>query len=156
MADDNNTALNDFIEQHNLSQEKTVARATDLVKTLLLLSGGALAVCANFFSAKVALPPSTVAPVQLAWLSLTSAIVLFGIVLTVMLARDYLFGEIVGRQIQAFKRGQPDPDEPEPSNAWDAVIWAGGLLGFAAFITGMACFTYAAWRFLNEQIPFLG
>ncbi|MBF8669735.1 hypothetical protein IR012_10230 [Pseudomonas putida] len=156
MTDDDKTALNEFIDQHNLSQEKTVARATDLVKTLLLLSGGALAVCANFFSAKVALPPSTVAPVQFAWVSLTSAIVLFGVVLTVMLARDYLFGEIVDRQIRAMKSGDPDPDEPEPSNTWDAVMWSTGLLGLAAFITGMACFTYAAWRFLNEQIPMLG
>lgn len=139
MADDNNTALNDFIDLHNLSQERVVARPTDLVKTLLLLSGGALAVCANFFSAKVVLPPSTVAPVQLAWVSLTIAIVLFGFVLTVMLARDYLFGEIVARQIQAFKRGEADPDESEPSNASAAIMWTGGILGFAAFITGMAC-----------------
>lgn len=156
MADDDNSALNEYIDQHNLSQEKTVARATDLVKTLLLLSGGALAVCANFFSAKVELPPSTVTPVQFAWVSLTSAIVLFGVVLTVMLARDYLFGEIIDRQIRALKRGLPDPDEPEPSNTWDVVMWIAGLLGFAAFITGMTCFTYAAWRFLNEQIPMLG
>ncbi|MDG9890310.1 hypothetical protein [Pseudomonas juntendi] len=156
MADDNNDALNDYIEQHNRYQEKTVARATDLVKTLLLLSGGALAVCANFFSAKIQLPPSTVTPVQFAWVSLVSAIILFGIVLTVMLARDYLFGEIVDRQIQALKSGRPDPNEPEPSNAWDAVMWITGLLGFAAFIAGMACFTYAAWRFLNDQIPLLG
>lgn len=34
--------LSNEIDLHNESQEKTVARAHDLVKTLLLLSGGAL------------------------------------------------------------------------------------------------------------------
>ncbi len=41
--------LSNEIDLHNESQEKTVARAHDLVKTLLLLSGGALAVCASSF-----------------------------------------------------------------------------------------------------------
>lgn len=156
MSEPCDEVVNRYIDNHNASQEKVVARAQDLVKILLLLSGGALAVCANFFSAKVVLPPSTVMPVQTAWVCLTSAIVLFGIVLILMLARDYLFGEIVGRQMEAAKRGLKDPDETGPHQAWDYAMWTSGLLGFAAFTWGMGCFTYAAWCFLNEQIPIIG
>ncbi|MFJ4344356.1 hypothetical protein [Pseudomonas sp. NPDC089401] len=148
--------LNNQIQQFNVLQAAVVARGQDLLKTLLLLSGGALAVCANFFSAKVELPPSTVAPVQLAWAFLTAAIILFGTSLTLLLGRDYLFGEIVRRQLEEWKKGRPDPDEPELSKKWDYGIWGAGLLGLLCFILGMSCFTSAAWRFLNEQIPLIG
>ncbi|MBS7596717.1 hypothetical protein [Pseudomonas sp. RC2C2] len=149
------TDVNSHIDRHNESQEKVVARAQDLVKTLLLLSGGALAVCANFFSAKVVFPVTTVIPVQLAWVFLTAAIILFGVVLTLLLGRDYVFGEIVGRQMEAWKNGKPDPDEGDPSKLWDWGMWGAGLLGLLAFATGMGCFTYAAWIFLNTQIPMI-
>ncbi|HEK0905470.1 TPA: hypothetical protein SMQ04_000180 [Pseudomonas putida] len=150
------TQLNKQIQQHNESQAAVVARGQDLLKTLLLLSGGALAVCASFFSAKVQLPPSTVAPVQFAWVFLTAAIILFGMSLTLLLGRDYLFGESVSRQLEEWKLGRPTPDEPEVSKKWDYGIWGAGLLGLLCFTLGMSCFTFAAWCFLNEQIPLIG
>ena len=156
MTQTDNSQLNDHIQKHNQSQAAIVARAQDLLKTMLVLSGGALAVCANFFSAKVALPPSTIAPVQYAWVLLTAAILFFGLSLTLLLGRDYLFGEMVSRQMEAWKQGEPDPDENGPSKKWDAAIWGTGLAGLAFLIFGMACFTYSAWCFLNEQIPVIG
>ncbi len=156
MSPEEIAVLNHHIQQHNDSQAAVVARGQDLLKTLLLLSGGALAVCASFFSAKVVLPPSTVAPVQFAWVFLTSAIILFGGSLTLLLGRDYLFGESVSRQLEARKNGLSDPAEPLLSVKWDIGIWGAGLLGLLCFTLGMACFTFAAWRFLNDQIPVIG
>ena len=147
--------VNNHIQQHNVSQAAVVARGQDLLKTLLLLSGGALAVCASFFSAKVELPTSTVAPVQFAWAFLTAAIILFGASLTLLLGRDYLLGEIVSRQLVEWKKGQPDPNEANLSMKWDYSIWGAGLLGLMCFIFGMSCFTFAAWRFLDDQIPLI-
>lgn len=156
MSQEDTTELNNHIQQHNVSQAAVVARGQDLLKTLLLLSGGALAVCASFFSAKVYLPPSTILPVQLAWVFLTGAIIFFGMSLTLLLGRDYLFGEVVSRQLEEWKQGRPDPNEPELSKKWDCGIWGTGLLGLLCFVLGMACFTFAAWRFLSEQIPLIG
>ncbi|MGY5333078.1 hypothetical protein [Pseudomonas protegens] len=156
MSEMDNSEFNEIIERHNQSQAAIVARGQDLLKTMLLLSGGALAVCANFFSAKVALPPSTVNPVQYAWVLLTAAIVLFGFSLIFLIGRDYLFGEMVSRQMEAWRRNKPDPEEKGPSKKWDAAIWVTGLMGFTGLASGMACFTYSAWCFLNEQIPALG
>ncbi|WP_207239420.1 hypothetical protein [Pseudomonas sp. GW456-L15] len=156
MSQFDNSRLDEHLESHNQSQAAIVARGQELLKTMLLLSGGALAVCANFFSAKVALPPSTVSPVQYAWVLLTAAIIFFGLSLTSLLARDYLFGEMVSRQMSAWKQDRQEPDEDGPSKRWDYAIWGTGLLGFACLAFGMGCFTYSAWCFLNEQIPVIG
>lgn len=140
--------LNKLIQEHNESQQATVGRAQDLVKMLLLTSGGALAVCANFFSAKVSIPLQAVLPIQLAWVTLSIAIVLFGAVLLVMLARDYFFGETQGAIIEAVVN-KVDYEETPSSQHWDLWIWGLGLLGFIAFIIGMGCFTLSACLFLS-------
>lgn len=142
------TELNELIQKHNESQQATVGRAQDLVKMLLLTSGGALAVCANFFSKKVSIPPQAALPIQLAWVSLSVAIVLFGSVLLLMLARDYFFGETQGAAIEAAKNHIDHEDKPM-SPYWDHWIWALGLLGFAAFMIGMGCFTLSACLFIS-------
>ena len=49
MTQDELEKLNLEIDKHNEAQERTVQRAQDMVKMLFLVSGGALAVCANFF-----------------------------------------------------------------------------------------------------------
>jgi len=142
--------LNELIQKHNESQQATVGRAQDLVKMLLLTSGGALAVCANFFSAKVNIPSQAVVPIQFAWATLSIAIVLFGVALLLMLARDYFFGEIQGAIIEAALHKIDSEDKPMSPN-WDLWIWAPGLLGFVAFIIGLGCFTLSACLFLSAS-----
>lgn len=135
-----------LVEEHNASQEKITERAQDIVKMFFLVSGGALAVCAGFFSAGVALPAEVIYPVRGAWVSLTAAMVLIGFTLLLMLGRDYRFGQLTSRQIDS---GEQSSDT---SGWWDVWMWGTGLIGFACFCTGMCFFTYAAWVFVTPNL----
>jgi hypothetical protein len=142
--------LNDRIEKHNESQRAIVQRSNDLVKMLLITSGGALAVCATFFSAKVDIPTKAVLPSQIAWISLAGAITLFGLTLIVMLARDSWIGKEHGAMFNAAKLNQVY-EAKEPSPWWSRSIWSCGLIGFASFVIGMGLFTYSACVFLASN-----
>jgi len=135
-----------LVEEHNASQEKITERAQDIVKMFFLVSGGALAVCAGFFSAGVALPAEVIYPVRGAWVSLTAAMVLIGFTLLLMLGRDYRFGQLNSRQIDSGQQSS------ETSGWWDVWMWGTGLIGFACFCTGMCFFTYAAWVFVTPNL----
>lgn len=137
--------VNAEIELHNDAQERIVQRAQDMVKMLFLVSGGALAVCANFFSDGKSLNYETIAPIRVAWVALTSSMLLFGITLLLLLARDYFFGEARGRSLETMV------EQEDVSPNWTRAIWATGLLGFVFFAVGMAAFTYSAWVYLGTS-----
>ena len=143
--------LNQHIEKHNESQRAIVQRSNDLVKMLLITSGGALAVCANFFSAKVEIPIKAVMPIQSAWISLAGAITLFGLTLILMLARDSWIGKQHGSMFAAAKMNELY-EVREPSPLWTRGIWTFGLIGFASFVIGMGLFTYSACVFLASNV----
>jgi hypothetical protein len=142
--------LNQHIEKHNESQRAIVQRSNDLVKMLLVTSGGALAVCATFFSAKVEIPIKAVLPIQIAWISLSGAITLFGLTLILILARDSWIGKEHGAMFNAAKLNKLY--EPrEPSSMWARSIWTCGLIGFISFVVGMGLLTYSACVFLASN-----
>lgn len=134
---------NKEVDAHNEAQERIGQRAQDVVKMMFVMSGGALAVCAGFFSAKVELPASTIFPIRCAWVSLTVAMILIGLTLILMLGRDYRAGQHYARQLETRKQA------PETSDAWEFGIWGTGLAGFIGFCVGMCSFTYAAWLYLT-------
>ncbi|MDH1730938.1 hypothetical protein N5F00_15695 [Pseudomonas chengduensis] len=140
--------LNDEIDRHNDSQERIVARAQDIVKVLLLMSGGALAVCANFFSTGVNLYQhhKLVTPIQIAWVCLTISIVFFALCLAALLARDDRFGQLRAEYLE-----QRTTAQKEMSPWWERIIWGIGLFGFLMFCVGMSAFCYASWGYLAAQ-----
>ncbi|WP_321861282.1 hypothetical protein [Pseudomonas paraveronii] len=146
MTQDELEKLNLEIDKHNEAQERTVQRAQDMVKMLFLVSGGALAVCANFFSTVTKLSPIVVIPIQTAWICLTSSMLMFGLTLLLLLARDYRFGE---NRAESFDSGKP---QTNVSPWWDRFIWLSGLIGFFLFIAGMGAFCFAALLYLKNPI----
>lgn len=137
---------NHLVDEHNAAQERVKERAQEIVKMFFLVSGGALAVCAGFFSAGVALPSETIFPVRGAWVSLTAGMIMIGLTLLLMLGQDVSFGNLNSRQIDT---GEQSPDT---SDWWDIGIWISGLIGFLCFCTGMCFFTYAAWVYLTPSL----
>lgn len=135
-----------LVDEHNASQERITQRAQDIVKMFFVVSGGALAVCAGFFSAGVVLPPEAISPVRGAWVSLTLAMILIGLTLLLMLGRDFRFGQLNSLQMNTSKQS------PETSNWWEIWIWGTGLFGFLFFCTGMCFFTYAAWIYVAPTL----
>lgn len=135
-----------LIDEHNASQERVKERAQEIVKMFFLVSGGALAVCAGFFSAGVALPSETIFPVRGAWVSLTAGMIMIGLTLLLMLGQDASFANFNSQQIDTGEQS------PETSDWWDAGIWISGLIGFVCFCTGMCFFTYAAWIFMTPSL----
>jgi len=135
------------IDIHNESQARTVERVHDLVKAFLVLSGGALAVCASFFSTGINFYQlhRIITPIQVAWVSLTLSIVAFAACTLLLIGRDYRFGEIRAEYLQTGR------DNGEVSEWWDKVIWGTGLFAFACFCIGMAAFCWAAWLYLQAQ-----
>lgn len=141
------TELSREIDIHNESQEKTVARVHDLVKALLVLSGGALAVCASFFSTGINFYQlhRIITPIQTAWVSLTVSIAAFATCTLLLIGRDYQFGELRGEYLRTRK------DHGELSKWWDRAIWGAGLFASTCFSVGMAAFCWAAWLYLQAQ-----
>lgn len=135
-----------LIDEHNAAQERVKERAQEIVKMFFVVSGGALAVCAGFFSAGVSLPPETIVPIRGAWVSLTAAMIMIGITLLVMLGQDYRYGQLNSRQLDTGKQS------PETSICWDIGMWGAGLVGFACFCAGMCFFTYAAWIYVTPNL----
>ena len=136
------------IDRHNDSQERLITRTQDLLKTLLLLSGGALAVCASFFSAGVNPHQlnQLIIPIKSAWLLLTCSIVCFAICLLLMLCYDTSFHE------NRLKYLNQEIDEPKgASNGWHKGAWIFGLVGMICFCLGMIVFCWAAWGYLQVQ-----
>lgn len=131
------------IELHNNSQERVVQRAQDMVKMLFVVSGGALAVCANFFSTGKGLGLETTLPIRLAWISLTASMLMFGVSLLLLLARDYFFGELQGKALES---GVATKDV---SPRWTTFTWICGLAGFICFSVGMCSFAWSAWLYLE-------
>ena len=135
-----------LVEEHNAAQERITERAQEIVKMFFVVSGGALAVCAGFFSAGVVLPAETIYPVRGAWVCLTAAMVMIGLTLLLMLGQDYRHGQLNSRQLDS------GIQSPETSAVWDIGIWGAGLIGFLCFCAGMCFFTYAAWIYVTPTV----
>lgn len=135
------------IEKHNESQERLVSRAQDVVKLLLLMSGGALAVCANFFSAGINLYQyhKLILPIQLAWLALTVSIVASGFCLLILLGRDDRFAHFRAKSLDT------GLEQEDVSDWWARFIWGLGLIGITTFAVGICSFCWAALGYLGAQ-----
>nr|WP_288467469.1 hypothetical protein [uncultured Pseudomonas sp.] len=132
----------------NDNQRALVIRAQDLLKLMLLLSGGALAVCASFFSsgANLILLQKLVAPIQAAWILLTVSILLFVLSLVLLLTYDYDFHQ---KRLQFIERKVST--QRNTSEWWHRSAWYCGLIGFVCFCGGMGAFCWAALGYLQPQ-----
>jgi len=136
------------IDLHNDAQRALVLRAQDLLKLMLLLSGGALAVCASFFSsgANLLQLEKLGFPIQTAWILLTASILLFVFSLVLLLKYDYSFHE---NRLRYLERKDSEPGDV--SEWWHRIAWYAGLIGFACFCLGMGAFCWAALGYLQPQ-----
>ncbi|MDV9031729.1 hypothetical protein Q7C30_006405 [Pseudomonas sp. RAC1] len=136
------------VGRHDKHQKATIGYALEVIKLLFVLSGGALATCSAFFSDKIGLPTTILHSARWAWVSLTIAIILFSIALLLVLARDYITGERWRKKIE-------EDEDWAISPWWDNSAWAFGLVGLAAFWSGMIAFAIAAWNYLGHVSIFL-
>lgn len=148
-SDDDNDWWNAETDRHNECQERLVASIRDTLKVFLLLGGGALAVCAGFFSAGVNLYQlhRLVLPIQLAWISLTLSIVSIAIALFLLFCYDYQFHK--NRLEWLNSKGKVTK---EASNWWHFFAWGFGLIGLVSFCFGMGVFCWAALGYLQAQL----
>ena len=131
------------VGRHDKHQKETLKYALEVIKLLFVLSGGALATCSAFFSNKPGLAANVLEPARWAWVSLTTAIILFSLALLLILVRDYAIGE---RWREEVEKGSAW----SISIWWDCWAWAAGLTGVVAFWTGMIAFAIAAWVYLGH------
>ena len=127
------------IELFNAHQEDSRKRTEFLAKSVFLISGAALTLSINLFLGKDA--PSLTAFLAMllrsAWLALFVSILGYVIVMSVMLIRDYRFGEhwrksINGHQIDV--SGMPD---------WlDPLMWVLGIMSILALVYGMGALAW--------------
>lgn len=131
------------VGRHDAHQKETLKYALEVIKLLFVLSGGALATCSAFFSDKPGLAPAVLESARWAWVSLTTAIILFSVSLLLVLARNYVIGERWRERIE-------EDRDWEISIWWDRWAWTIGLAGLAAFWIGMISFSVAAWVYLEH------
>lgn len=131
------------IHRHDKHQKDTLTFSREVIKTFLLLSGGALVTCATFFSDKPHMAASIVKPARFAWVCLTAAILLLSMTLISIISRDYQVGEHWRVRIE-------ENVDREDWKYWDVVIWFFGLVGSLAFAVGLISFAVAAWTYLGQ------
>lgn len=136
------------IELFNAHQEDSRKRTEFLAKSVFLISGAALTLSINLFLGKDA-PSLTAALVTLlrsAWLALFVSILGYILVMSVMLIRDYRFGErwrklINGHQLDT--SGTPD---------WlDALMWVLGIVSILSLVYGMGALAWVSSSLIGAK-----
>lgn len=131
MPEDN--ALKEM-EIFNAHQEDTRKRTEFLAKAVFLIAGSALTLSINLFLSADApkLSLDYVCILRNGWWALFASMVLYILVLSVMLIRDYAFGERWRQKLN----GQNVDASGNPG--WpDAIMWTLGILAMAAFFFGL-------------------
>lgn len=144
MSEDN--ALKE-VEIFNSHQEDSRKRAEFLAKAVFLIAGSALTLSINLFLSVDApkLSPDHVCILRNGWWALFASMMLYILVLSVMLIRDYAFGErwrkkLYGQNVDA--SGNP---------GWpDAIMWALGILAIAAFFFGLGSLAWISSALLGK------
>lgn len=131
----------DQLELFNAHQEDVRRRADSLCKAIFVLSGGTLTVSIGIFTRAAApdLSQSLSYLLMASWWALFSAIIFLVLALTMIIARDYAFGERWRKKIN----GKTSDVSGSPTIV-EVVIWALAILGLLGFIGGMLGQAYVA------------
>ena len=144
MTDDQLKSLDLF----NAHQEDTRKRTEFLAKSVFLISGAALTLSINLFLGKDAptLESWQVSLLRFGWLALFFSILGYVLVMSVMLIRDYRFGErwrksIYGKQVDV--SGTP--------GGFDAVMWLLGTLSILSLLAGLGALAWVASSLIGAR-----
>ncbi|WP_280542469.1 hypothetical protein [Chromohalobacter sp. 11-W] len=134
----------DDLEQFNTHQQDLRNRAQSLVRAIFVLSGGALTVSIGVFAGPngQTLGCKETLLLQISWLNLFICILLFAFSLTVIIQRDYDFGERWRRKRKEAKQKTVEKEEiDEMRPEMERLIWRlsyGGLVAFCIGMLGLA------------------
>jgi hypothetical protein len=136
------------LELFNAHQEDTRKRTEFLAKSVFLISGAALTLSINLFLGKgaPALEPCQVSLLRLGWLALFFSILGYVLVVSLMLIRDYRFGErwrksINGQQVDV--SGTP--------GGFDTVMWLLGTLSILSLLVGFGALAWVSSSLIGAQ-----
>ncbi|QCU89310.1 hypothetical protein [Thiomicrorhabdus sediminis] len=127
------------LEQFNAHQQDVRNRADSLTKAIFILSGGALSISIGLFINNQEIPQNITSILGYSWWSLTTAIISLTIMLFLVIARDYLFGERWRKELS----GLID-NANKNTSVIDFFIWVLALCGLITFISGYVGLTYCA------------
>jgi len=135
MSDDKN------LELFNAHQEDSRKRTEFLAKSVFLISGTALTLSINLFLGKDApsLTSCLVTLLRSAWVALFASILGYVFVMSVMLIRDYRFGERWRKKLN----GQPTDVSGAPG-CLDPLMWVLGVMSILGLVYGLGALAWAS------------
>jgi hypothetical protein len=141
MSDEEHQNFQHQLEQFNEHQADVRKRADSLAKAIFLIAGGSLTVSIGLFTNDKA--PTLEAPLKaalkLSWGLLTASIISLVLMLSIVLLRDYFFGE----KWRASFDDETIDGTNKPGSVETLIIIA-GISGVLLFITGIALQAYVA------------
>lgn len=126
-----------IVELFNEHQEYNRKRTEFLSKSIFLLSGGALTFSMTFFldkSKNINLTQEMICILKTSWNSLFISMGCFLMVITVMITRDYIFGEKWRKSIET--KNSSKNDYKTLFIVSDVVMWIFGITGVLSFFSG--------------------
>lgn len=133
------------VEEFNKHQQDVRNRTDSLTKAMLVLSGGALSISIGIFlNSKPQFLINFVPYLQVSWGLLATTILSLVVMLFLVIARDYRFGERWRLLLDGEYKGGVENHTP-----WDRAIWVLGFLALASFVFGFGLLIYSAIAFLG-------
>jgi len=125
-----------IIDRFSAHQTDTRQRVDTLIKSIFVLSGGALTISIGVFLRHDApqLAPSIAKLLQYSWYLLFFALAASAIVLFIMIAQGYYVGELWNR---AQKTGENQIDTSLALKISRILNWSFGIAGFVSFLVGL-------------------
>jgi hypothetical protein len=135
------------LEQFNAHQMDNRNRIDSLAKSIFLLSGGALTLSIGIFLRKGApeIPTELIVWLQRAWLSLFMSVAAYVLVMSIMITRDYCFGERWRKKIN--RKTSYVKDSP---GIFDVILWLLGVVAIICFLFGFGSLGWVACSLLTK------
>lgn len=139
--------MND-LELFNAHQEDTRKRTEFLAKSVFLISGAALTLSINLFLGKEAplLSSCLAGLLRFGWAALFLSIVGYVLAISIMMIRDYRFGERWRRSLHGSKE-----DVTGSPGALDALMWILGTLSILCLLTGLGVLAWVSVSLVGFQ-----
>ena len=133
------------LELFNAHQEDVRRRADSLSRAIFVLAGGTLTLSITIFTGESApkLSEGLTSALKISWAALFTSIVFLVLALTVIIARDYAFGERWRRKIN-----EKSVDVIGSPKFIEVVIWVLAILGLLGFLLGLLGQAYVATNML--------
>ena len=133
------------LEQFNTHQQDVRARTDSLARAVFVLSGGALSISIGIFVKVNNLSECAVSVLKLSWWSLTFTIISLVIMLSIVICRDYFFGE----RWRAQRNGKIENAEKD-NTIVDTFVWMFAILGLLGFLVGYISLAYVATSAISQ------